>query len=131
MRTDAREAVLKILYSQIINPSDADTVKRSVLKKLSDDEFTFSAQLLQTIEEHSERIIQVIDQNISNFKQDRLFPVDRAILTIAVAEILYFDDIPPVVSANEATNIAQKYSTETSADFVGGVLSGVIKKCIQ
>ena len=81
---------------------------------------------LLAVEEHGEDIVRVIDSNIRNFKADRLFPVDRAVLTIAVAEILYFDDIPPVVSVSEAVDLAQKYSTETSADFVNGVLSGVI-----
>ena len=42
--------------------------------------------------------------------------------------IKYFDDIPPVVSVSEAAGLARKYSTETSADFVNGVLSGVINK---
>ncbi len=127
MRTDAREAVLKILYAQEINPADADNVKKAVLKKLGEGEFTFAKQLLDEIESHEDRIIELIGQNIEHFTENRLFPVDKAILMIAVAEIIYFDDIPPVVSASEATNMAQKYSTEKSADFVNGVLSGVIK----
>ena len=45
-----------------------------------------------------------------------------------MAEIKYFDEIPPVVSASEATGLAKKYSTEKSADFVNGVLSGVINE---
>ena len=53
---------------------------------------------------------------------------DKSILLIAMAEICYFDDIPPVVSVSEAAGLARKYSTETSADFVNGVLAGVIKK---
>ena len=45
-----------------------------------------------------------------------------------MAEIKYFDEIPPIVSVSEATGLARKHSTETSADFVNGVLSGVINK---
>ena len=59
---------------------------------------------------------------------DAINPMDKCILLIAMAEIRYFDDIPPVVSVSEATGLARKYSTETSADFVNGVLSGVINK---
>ena len=47
-------------------------------------------------------------------------------MLVALAEIKYFDDIPPVVSVSEATDLARKYSTETSTDFVNGVLGGVI-----
>lgn len=131
MRTEAREAVLKILYSETINPSDVENVKRSIFRKLTEDEFDYADRLYRTVTEHEERIVEVIDRNITNFKEDRLYPVDRAILMIAVAEILYFDDVPSVISASEATNIAQKYSTEKSADFVNGVLSGVIKQCAK
>ena len=131
MRTEAREAVLKILYAGIMNPSDVETVKKALLKKLTEEEFDFAVALLETIEQHEDRIVEMIDANISHFKEDRLYPIDRAILMIAVAEILYFDDIPPVISASEGTNMAQKYSTEKSADFVNGVLSGVIKQCTK
>ena len=54
--------------------------------------------------------------------------MDKSILLIAMAEIKYFEDIPPVVSVSEAAGLARKYSTDTSADFVNGVLSGVINK---
>ena len=49
-------------------------------------------------------------------------------MLIALAEIRYMDDIPPVVSVSEATAIARKYSTAKSADFVNGVLGGIINK---
>lgn len=127
MRTDAREAVLKLLYAEIINPSDVETVKKVIFKKLTEEEFDFAKQLLDIINAHEETIVSTIDKNIQHFKEDRLFPVDRAVLMIAVAEILYIDDVPSVVSINEAVNLAQKYSTEKSADFVNGVLAGVIQ----
>ena len=47
-------------------------------------------------------------------------------MLVALAEINYFDEIPPVVSVSEAATLARKYSTEKSADFVNGVLGGII-----
>lgn len=126
MRTDAREAALKILYAGIIDPIDVGNSRKGILKQITEEEADYAERILDAVEEHKESIIRVIDKNIRNFREDRLYPVDRAILMIAVAEILYFDDVPPVVSASEATDMAQKYSTETSADFVNGVLAGVI-----
>lgn len=131
MRTQAREAVLKILYSRAINPVQEDSLKRGLFKGLEEADFDFAVQLLETIDGHEEKILSVIDENITHFKEDRLYPVDRAILTIAAAEILYIDEIPAVVSASEAADLAEKYSTEKSADLVGGVLSGVIKQCVK
>ena len=126
MRKDAREAVLKILYAREINPETSNGLKRALLGKFSAEDAAFAERLTDAVISHEEEILRVIDDNIRNFKKDRLFPVDRAVLMIAVAEILYFDDIPPVVSVSEATDLVQKYSTEKSADFVNGVLSGVI-----
>lgn len=126
MRKDAREAVLKILYAREINPETSNGLKRALLGKFSAEDAAFAEGLTDAVISHEEEILRVIDDNIRNFKKDRLFPVDRAALMIAVAEILYFDDIPPVVSVSEATDLVQKYSTEKSADFVNGVLSGVI-----
>lgn len=126
MRKDVREAVLKVLYAREINPESSEGLKKFLFRKLSAEEVGFADGLMQAVDAHEEEILRMIDENIRNFKKDRLFPVDRAVLMIAVAEILYFDDIPPVVSVSEATDLAQKYSTEKSADFVNGVLSGVI-----
>ena len=47
-------------------------------------------------------------------------------MLVALAEIKYCDDVPPVVSVSEATAIAKKYSAENSAAFVNGVLGGII-----
>ena len=78
--------------------------------------------------ENVENIDSVIEKYSVGWKLSRISKVALAVLRLAVCEILYFDDIPPVVSVSEATGLARKYSTETSADFVNGVLSGVINK---
>ena len=54
-------------------------------------------------------------------------PADRTALLIAVAEIDHFG-VPPAVAASEAARLAGKYSTENSADFVNGVLGGIINQ---
>jgi len=51
--------------------------------------------------------------------------VDRNILRLALYEMLFRDDIPPVVSINEAADIAKRFSTEDSGKFVNGILDKV------
>jgi N utilization substance protein B len=51
--------------------------------------------------------------------------VDRNILRLAIYEMLHRDDIPPIVSINEAVDIAKKFSTEDSGKFVNGILDKV------
>ena len=78
------------------------------------------------MEEHAGDITAVIDKKSVAFPEARLFPADRSILFIAVAEILYCDDVPDKVAASEAANLAARYSSEKSAQFVSGILSSVI-----
>ena len=51
--------------------------------------------------------------------------VDRSILRMATAEILYFDDIPPSVAINEAIEVAKRFGSDDSPMFVNGVLDRV------
>ena len=86
----------------------------------------FSADLVAIVEEHYDELLSGIEQACHHYRADRINPMDKSILLIAMAEINYFNDIPPVVSVSEAAGLARKYSTDTSADFVNGVLAGVI-----
>ena len=87
-------------------------------------------KLLSVVGERRAEIIEKIESASHHYLENRIFPLDKCVLMIAVAEILYFDDkeIPPVVSVSEAVNLAKKYSGDTAADFVNGVLSGIINK---
>lgn len=72
-------------------------------------------------------IDSIIEKYTVGWTLNRLASADIAILRLAVYEILYVEDIPPSVSANEAVEIAKEYSGEKSPSFVNGILSNVIK----
>lgn len=129
MRNAAREAALNIIFAQQFNTDCLDSLKKKVFKQFKlekDDDILFAADLIATVEEHRDELIQGIEEACHHYKENRINRTDKSILLIAMAEIRYFDEIPPVVSVSEATGLARKYSTEKSADFVNGVLSGVI-----
>lgn len=129
MRNDAREAALCVIFSQQFNEECSDTFKKGVMKNFKLDresDILFSTELINCVNEHKSELLQKLDDACLHYHENRINPMDKSILLIALAEITYFDDIPPVVSASEATNLARKYSTDTSADFVNGVLAGVI-----
>lgn len=88
----------------------------------------FAADLVAAVEEHGDELLAKIEDASHHYRANRINPTDKSILLIAMAEICYFDDIPPVVSVSEAAGLARKYSTETSADFVNGLLAGIINK---
>lgn len=70
-----------------------------------------------------------IDERIASFSHkwsiDRMPAVDRAVLRVAVWEILFNEDVPDQVAISEAVNLATEYSTEESGVFVNGLLSAI------
>ena len=131
MRNSAREAALNIIFAQQFNTDCLDALKKKIYKQFGlekDEDLLFAADLVATVEEHRAELIAGIEEACHHYRENRINPTDKSILLIAMAEIKYFDEIPPIVSVSEATGLARKYSTETSADFVNGVLSGVINK---
>lgn len=131
MRTAAREAALNIIFAQQFNEDCSEHFRKKIYKQFGlekEEDLLFAADLVATVEEHREELIAGIEDACHHYLENRINPTDKSILLIAMAEIRYFDDIPPVVSVSEAAGLARKYSTQTSADFVNGVLAGVINK---
>ena len=126
MRSDAREVALKVLFAENFGSDNLEELKNALTKNLKPADAAFAETLLDLVRSHKAELIQEIDSHIFNFKENRLYNEDKCILLIAIAEIKYLDDIPPVVSVNEAVNLATKYSTQHSPDFINGLLAGVI-----
>lgn len=127
MRTTARETLFKLIYSAQFTDSVDDALKYALLNSdsLNDDDRNYCDRILDIINTNLGELLAVLDKHSISFPENRIFPSDRAILLIALAEILYCDDIPDKVSMNEAANIASKYSSEKSASFITGILSTV------
>ena len=134
MRNTAREAALNIIFAQQFNTDFIDALKRKVYKQFKlekEEDLAFANALIATVEQYRAELIEGIENACHHYMENRINPTDKSILLIAMAEIKYFDEIPPVVSVSEATGLARKYSTERSADFVNGVLSGVINTKVE
>ena len=63
-----------------------------------------------------------LEKLVTNWEPDRLAPVDRAILRLALWEMKFAEDVPPIAALNEAIEVAKVLSTEESGRFVNGVL---------
>ena len=72
------------------------------------------------------RIDELIDTHASNWSIDRLPDVDRAILRMAVFELLWADDVPDAVVIDEAVELAKALSTDDSPAYVNGVLGAIL-----
>ena len=85
----------------------------------------FAEPLIRGTLEHRAEADEIISRHAKNWELHRIAAVDRNILRLAIFEMLHRDDIPPVVSINEAVDIAKKFSTEDSGKFVNGILDKV------
>ncbi|HKL10551.1 MAG TPA: transcription antitermination factor NusB [Clostridia bacterium] len=116
-RKQEREELLKILFEKDLN-SDSNA-----LGQFKNN--LFIENLFKDIDENKNRIDSIIKEHLKDWSIERLPAVDRAILRIALAEILYREEIPLSVSINEAVELAKKFSDEKSAKFINGLLGNL------
>jgi N utilization substance protein B len=91
----------------------------------------FAEPLIRGTLEHRDEADTVIKKHAKNWDLHRIAAVDRNILRLAIYEMLHRDDIPPVVSINEAVDIAKKFSTQDSGKFVNGILDKVKSELLR
>lgn len=89
--------------------------------------YAFAEELITGTLKNISRIDNVISDAAQNWEVSRIARCDLAILRLAIYELLYRTDIPPVVSINEAIDLAKIYSTDDSHRFVNGILDKVKK----
>ncbi len=127
-RRRARCAVLQALYAYALSGDPQSHVNKTVLlPRLPRQEGAMDlgiALFSKVIEEH-DALDEIIATNAKNWDLKRILRIDRIILRMAICEFLYFKQIPPKVTMNEAIELAKMFSTEESKDFVNGVLDSI------
>lgn len=94
------------------------------------DYYSFGESLVLGAIENISEIDEAICKQAKNWKFDRIAKVDLAVLRLALYELLFRDDIPPIVSINEAIDLGKTFSNLESKRFINGILDEV-KKSIQ
>lgn len=151
MRREARERAIQFLFQNDINPPENleealnqfwDATRQAAM--VNDDKATwgekievppptadeaatraFADPMIRGVLEKRDELDARIQARATNWSLTRMAAVDRNILRLAVYEMLNREDIPPVVSINEAVDIAKKYSTAESGKFVNGILDKI------
>ena len=96
----------------------------------SRDYYAFGESLILGAIENISEIDEAISKHANNWKFDRIAKVDLAVLRLALYELLFRDDIPPIVSINEAIDLGKTFSNLESKRFINGILDQV-KNSIQ
>lgn len=132
-RRQAREAILKGLYTLELMEWDVDRIMEDIHKNDSPDE-----KMTQFIRKYIETVVAnlaFIDTEISrlaeNWELKRIAIIDKNILRMALSEIHYMPDIPQKVAVNEAIDLAKQFSTLESSSFVNGILDAAMNEIDQ
>jgi len=127
-RRIVREKVVQALYAHEISGDPVEHVVRHVLAGLESNKTAheFARSLVNETVRNTPEIDKVIKSKVANWDFSRIAILDRLILRMAICELLYFKEIPPKVTMNEAIELAKLFSTERSGQFVNGVLDAVL-----
>jgi len=86
----------------------------------------FSVRLTNLVIGHRDELDELIKGKVDNWEIERIALIDRILLRMGIAELLYFEDIPPKVSINEVIEMAKEYSTSNSGKFLNGILDAIL-----
>lgn len=127
-RRHVREKVLQALYALELSKEPLEFVLSQLLADLEKDPetYAFARSLVEKVVQETEELDARIRKRVANWEFNRIAIVDRLILRMCICELLFFEDIPPKVSINEAIEIARRFSTDKSDKFVNGVLDSVL-----
>lgn len=123
-----REKVLQALYAHEISGDPPEHVIKYNLTGFAENKqaHEFAKNLVIESVKHRDAIDTVIQSKVANWDFKRIAILDRLILRMAICELMYFNEIPPKVTMNEAIELAKLFSTEKSGQFVNGVLDAVL-----
>jgi transcription antitermination protein NusB len=129
-RRKSREMVLQMLFQADMGKQSLDQVRRTFWAEhggASAEARGFADDLFRVATDRSAEIDQLIERHAAHWRMERMAAVDRNLLRAGVAEFLAYPETPRAVVINEALEIARKFSSLESVQFVNGVLDSVAK----
>ena len=132
-RSKARGWALQGLYAWESRGGEAEDAMR-VLQTLfstlrvSPHNRAYAEVLVRLVATNLKKIDGLIQDSLTNWRLERLAAIDRNVLRLGVAEMLFVDDVPARITIREAVQLAEKYGTADSPRFVNGVLDAVMRR---
>ena len=124
-RRQNRATAFRFIFQWELNPpEDVNAEFSEFLGRLGQDEeyFSFAIELVHGVIEKIEVIDSIIRELVTNWEFSRIAKADLALLRVALYEIKYRLDVPPIVIIDETLEISKEFSSENSRKFLNGVL---------
>lgn len=124
-RNESRVVIMTILYQIFMyQKNDIEYNSDEVIKENLEIDNEFVKEMSKGVLEKKEELFSIANDNLKDWKMDRLGLTDQAILSLGIYELLY-TDTPDVVAINEAVELAKKYSDDKVKNMINGVLDKV------
>lgn len=138
----ARIIAVQAIYAYEIYPENSDNVMSVILDNddedwsplesiPSDNAIAYGKKLYKMVIKIKDELDDLIKARSKNWSINRITLLDRLILRMSLAEMIYEDDVPPKVSITEGVEIAKYFSTDESGSFVNGILDSVYNDIIK
>ena len=132
-RSKARGWALQGLYaweSRGGQPEDAMRILQTLFSTLrvSPTNRPYAEVLVRLVAVNLKQVDEIVVDALTNWRMERLAAIDRNVLRLGVAEMLFVDDVPPRITIREMVQLAEKYGTTESPRFVNGVLDAVMRR---
>jgi N utilization substance protein B len=126
-RARARKRAVDILYESELRGRPRRTTLAERVEAADPPVPDYAARLVEGVEEHSERLDELLSAYSQGWTLERMAPVDRNILRIGAFELLYADEVPDAVAISEAVRLARELASEESPAFVNGLLARLME----
>ena len=142
-RTAARELAVRLCFAAQLSGENAEETVASFFtpeyfQSLAEEDAVFSEypdeqqmayirKIVDLVSEHTSELNQEIESYAKGWRVDRISKIAAVVLRCAMCEILYLEDVPAGVAANEAVELTKRYADPETASFVNGILGSFIR----
>lgn len=130
-RKRSREIAMELLFGMTLSKNTLEETIETFIEdyemNLNTIDLEYIKNILEKVNSNLAELDEKIEESLNKWKIDRVSKVNLTILRLALAEIIYCDDVPSAVAINEAIELTRKYSDEKSVAFVNGALDKVVK----
>jgi transcription antitermination protein NusB len=126
-RSRAREVAFQVLYQDDLNPRNNPALSDELIgqRLRADDLASFARELVSGVRKHREEVDALLEKTAANWSLKRMAATDRNVLRLGAYELLHCDT-PDKTAIDEAVELAKRFGSAQSAQFVNGILDKVM-----
>ena len=130
-RAESRNIIMTILYQVFMyQTNNIDYNLDEVFKENLPIDNAFVKEMVNGVLNKKDELFEIANNNLKDWKMNRLGLTDQAILALGIYELLY-TDTPSIVAINEAVELAKKYSDDKVKNMINGVLDKIYRESIE